>query len=202
MLRRACLTVAIVGGAWSSLAAQVTGTPSFNAPYRAFSRHEFGGTISFPSGQNLGLEGQYRFGYQRFDVGLRGGFVDPGGAADAIIVVGAEGRSRLIEHTESFPLDGALIVGLGGNFTSGSSQAIILGGLSLGRRIDPANSQVSIIPYAEPALFITSGGGAGTDLSFALGVGADFRLSSVFDARVSVAFGDVEGIAFSAVWVR
>jgi len=195
------LAVLLIGSAPSALA-QVTGTPSFNAPYRAFSRHEFGGTVSFPSGRNVGLEGQYRFGYQRFDLGLRGGLVDPGGVADAIIVVGAEGRGRLIEHTENFPLDGALIVGLGGNFTSGNSTAIILGGLSLGRRIDPANSQVSIIPYGEPALFITSGGGGGTDLQFALGLGADFRLSSVFDARVSVAFGDVEGIAFSAVWVR
>jgi hypothetical protein len=191
----------LLAGAGSALQAQVTGTPSFNAPYRAFERHEFGGTILFPANADIGLEGQYRFGYQRFDLGLRGGFVDPG-VGDAIVVVGAEGRTRLIQHTEDFPLDGALIVGLGGQFRSGTNLALITGGLSLGRRIDPANSQVSIIPYAEPAAYIRSGGGAGTDLLFAFGLGADFRLSRVFDARVSVAFGDVEGIAFSAVWVR
>ena len=202
MQRGFAVTLVLLAGTVSALPGQGTMTPSFNAPYRAFSKHEFGGTVSFPGGQNLGIEGQYRFGYQRFDLGLRGGLVDPGGAADAYVVLGAEGRGRLIQHTESFPLDGALIVGLAGQFPSGGSRAVITGGLSLGRRVDPANSQVSIIPYAEPALFITSGGGAGTDLGFALGLGADFRLSSVFDARVSVAFGDVEGIAFSAVWIR
>ena len=29
-------------------AAQATGMPTYNAPYRAFVRHEFGGTVSFP----------------------------------------------------------------------------------------------------------------------------------------------------------
>ncbi|MBI4500326.1 MAG: hypothetical protein HY700_04115 [Gemmatimonadetes bacterium] len=185
---------------WASAgAAQTTGTPSFNAPYRAFARHEFGGTISFPSGiPDLGIEGQYRFGYQRFDLGFRAGVVTQTGGGNKIIL-GAEGRTRVVTHTEEFPLDGALILGLGGNF-NGTSKGIIMGGLSLGRRVDPRDTQVSIVPYAEPALFIVSGGG--TDLQFALGLGADFRLSKVFDVRASVGLGDVEGIAFSAVWVH
>ena len=101
----------------------------------------------------------------------------------------------------NFPLDGALIVGLGGQFVSGSSLGLISGGLSLGRRVDPKDTQVSIVPYAEPTFYISSGAG-NTDTHFALGLGADFRLSKVFDARVSVGLGDVEGIAFSAVWVH
>src|SRR3977135_213686 len=99
--------------------AQTTGTPSFNAPYRAFTKHEFGGTISFPKNANIGLEGQYRFGYQKFDLGFRGGFIDLGNGAPTDVVIGAEGRSRVIEHTENFPFDGALIVGLGGSFIGG-----------------------------------------------------------------------------------
>jgi hypothetical protein len=187
-------------------AAQTTGMPSFNAPYRAFTKSEFGGTLSFPSnggafGGGLGLEGQYRFGYQKFDLGVRGGFFDPDGATGAFAVLGAEGRSRVITHTESFPLDGALVVGLGALFPSGASTAIISGGLSLGRRIDPKDSQVSIVPYVEPTVFITSGGGQ-TDAHFAFGLGGDFRLSKVFDARVGIGLGDIEGISFSAVWVH
>jgi hypothetical protein len=183
-------------------AAQTTGTPSFNAPYRAFTRHEFGGTLSFPNGYNIGVEGQYRFGYQNFDVGFRGGFLDPDfPGIDNVFVLGAEGRSRMITHTENFPFDGALIVGLAGQFGSGNSLGIVSGGLSLGRRVDPRDTDVSIVPYVEPTIFITSGNGA-TDAHFAFGLGADFRLSRVFDARVSVGLGDVEGIAFSAVWVH
>jgi hypothetical protein len=186
------LTTAAVG--------QTTGLPSFNAPYRAFTRSEFGGTLSFPNGGGVGLEGQYRFGYQKFDLGLRGGLLSPK-VGNAFVLIGAEGRSRMITHTENFPLDGALVVGLGGAFRSGASSAIISGGLSLGRRIDPKDAHVSIVPYAEPTIFISSGGGQ-TDINFAFGVGGDFRLSRVFDARVSLGFGDIEGISFSAVWVH
>ena len=195
----------------TSMLAQTTLTPSFNAPYRAFAKHEFGGTLSFPTGADFGIEGQYRFGYQRFDLGFRGGLVELGGGAPSDIRLGAEGRTRVVEHTESFPFDGALIVGLAGRFiggqtvgpvtVGGSSQAIISGGLSLGRRLDVKDSQVSIVPYAEPALLIVAGSG-NSDVGFALGLGADFRLSKVFDARVSVGLGDVEGISFSAVWVH
>ncbi|MBI4421258.1 MAG: hypothetical protein HY560_10565 [Gemmatimonadetes bacterium] len=196
------LVIAAVGlGGGETLQAQATGMPSFNAPYRAFARSEFGGTVSFPQGADLAIEGQLRFGYQKFDIGARGGFVDNPGGINASVLLGAEARGRVITHTEQFPLDGALVVGLGGNFRSGASTAIMVGGLSLGRRVDPRNSQVSIIPYGEPTIFITSGGGA-TILNFALGLGADFRLSRVFDVRASVGLGDIEGISVSAVWVH
>src|SRR6185436_15174340 len=175
MIRKSVI-LAVAAGAClvTSGAAQTTGTPSFNAPYRAFTKHEFGGTLSFPNGINYALEGQYRFGYQNFDLGFRGGFMDPGGGFDKIFLLGAEGRTRIFTHTEDFPVDGALVVGLGGNFVSGSSAAIISGGLSFGRRIDPKDSQVSIVPYGEPTLYLVSGNG-NTDVHFALGLGADFR---------------------------
>jgi hypothetical protein len=205
------IVLALFPVATLSSLAQTTGTPSFNAPYRAFNQHEFGATLSFPKNANIGLEGQYRFGYQKFDLGFRGGFVDLGNGAPTDVVVGAEGRTRVFEHTENFPFDGALIVGLAGSFiggqtvaginVGGSSTAIISGGLSLGRRVTPKDTQVSIVPYAEPVFYITSGNGR-TGTNFALGLGGDFRLSKVFDARVSVGLGDVEGIAFSAVWVH
>ena len=200
MKRNVLLVAALLSGMAAPLAGQATGTPSFNAPYRAFTRSEFGGTISFPSGANYGLEGQYRFGYENFDIGARGGLIDFGGGFTRAII-GVEARGRVITHTEQFPLDGAVVVGLGGSFGSGTSAALIVGGLSLGRRVDPKDSQVSIVPYGEPTLFIASGGGS-TSLNFALGLGADVRLSKVFDLRVSVGLGDIRGAAFSAVWVH
>jgi hypothetical protein len=190
MRRSLSLTVALTLCVVGVSAAQVTGMPSFDAPYRAFAQHEFGATLSFPSSGGAlgfpsggtGIEGQYRFGYQTF-------------------IVGATGRDRVLTHTEQFPLDGALVVGLGGEFNSNGHVFIIPAGLSLGRRIDFKDSPVSIVPYGEPVLFITSGGGT-TDVNFALGLGGDFRLSRAFDARVSVGLGDIEGVAVSAVWVH
>ena len=42
------------------LSAQSTGLPSFNAPYRAFQRSEFGGVLSFPNPGGTAFEGAYR----------------------------------------------------------------------------------------------------------------------------------------------
>lgn len=202
-MRRISTLVAGLGlvVAVGSATAQATGTPSFNAPYRAFAKSEFGGVISFPQGGGTALEGMYRFAFNEYDVGLRGGAFFPGGGLSATVLVGAEGRGRVLTHTESFPLDGAVVVGIGGNFRSGSSQLIVPGGLSLGRRLDVEGSQVSIVPYVQPTAFLVSGNGT-TDIKFGFGLGGDFRLSKVFDARVSVGLGDIEGFSLAAVWVH
>jgi hypothetical protein len=183
----------------TSLAAQATFTPSYNAPYRAFARHEFGGIISFPEDRDWALEGQYRFGSGVWDIGLRGGIAEPA-VGDAIFLVGAEGRARVITHTVDFPLDGAFILGGGFNFNGGTT-FIVPVGLSLGRRLDVEDSQVSIVPYAQPTMFFAAGGGD-TDLLFAFGFGGDFRLSRALDVRVSASLGDLEGVALGLVYVR
>ncbi|HEX9579923.1 MAG TPA: hypothetical protein VF970_02335 [Gemmatimonadales bacterium] len=206
MVRNTALLVlcALVGAA-TQAAAQATGTPSFNAPYRAFERHEFGGAISFNDfDAGTALEGMYRFASGEFDLGFRGGILFPDGPADERFLVGAEGRYRVITHTTDFPLDGALIFGGGFSFNGGTVfQAPV--GLSLGRRVDVEDSQVSIVPYVQPTLLIVNGpgfGGRDTDALFAVGVGGDFRLSRRFDARLSLGFGDLEGISIAAVWIR
>src|SRR5947208_13329388 len=61
------------------LGAQSTGLPSFNAPYRAFQRSEFGGVLSFPNPGGTAFEGAYRYASGDLDVGVRGGFHDPAG---------------------------------------------------------------------------------------------------------------------------
>ena len=69
------LAVAGVAGA----GAQATGTTTFNAPYRAFTRAEFGALLSFPNGGGTAFEGVYRMASGKFDIGFRGGLFDPSG---------------------------------------------------------------------------------------------------------------------------
>jgi len=190
-----------VGVGAGQAAAQATGTPSFNAPYRAFTRSEIGLILSFPSGGGgTAFEGAYRISSGKFDIGFKGGLFDPDGPGDATLLVGAEARQRVITHTPDFPLDGALILGIGGAFVSGNSTLFVPVGLSLGRRVDPQGSTISIVPYVQPTLLLVANGGS--DVLFALGLGADFRLSPRFDARISAGLGDLEGVSLSAVWVH
>jgi hypothetical protein len=187
--------------------AQATGLPSYNAPYRAFTRHEFGGAVSFADFDGrTAAEGMYRFASGAFDVGVRGGLLLSEGALDSRLLAGVEARYRVITHTVDFPLDGAMIFG-GGLQIDGGTDVWLPVGLSLGRRLDVENSQVSIVPYAQPAAAIVSRYlgpivGRDTDVIFGLGLGADFRLSRAFDVRVSLGLGDIEGISIAAVWIR
>src|SRR5256714_367120 len=154
-------------------------------------------------GGGTAFEGVYRYASGKFDIGLRGGFFSPGSGASTVVLAGVEARQRVITHTEDFPLDGALMVGAGANLVSGGSALIIPAGLSLGRRIDPQGSTVSIVPYVQPTFaFIV--GDFPSDLVFGFGVGADFRLSRVLDARVSGGLGDrpLTGVSIGAVWVH
>lgn len=187
-----------------SAAAQATGTASFNAPYRAFEKYEFGGTVSFNEGDLTGLEGQFRLGYKAFDIGFRGGVGLTSG--EDIFLLGTEGRGRVLSHGEQFPLDGALIVGFGLLTGAGATVFNIPAGLSVGRRLNVEGSEVSIVPYVQPTAFFQFGDVVDDfQFEFGLGIGADFRLSKFFDARVSVGFGTEgapEGLAISAVWVR
>jgi len=190
---------ALLAGA-TTLAAQATGTTTFNAPYRAFTRSEIGLLLSFPNGGGTAFEGAYRFASGKFDLGFKGGIFSPGGNAKTVLLAGVEARERVLTHTVDFPLDGALVVGVGGNFVSGASTLIVPVGLSLGRRIDPPGSQVSIVPYVQPTMFLVADGGS--NVNFTLGIGADFRLSRVFDARLSAGLGDLKGVSIGAVWVH
>lgn len=198
MLRTTALLTMVLASAGTTLAAQATAMPSFNAPYRAFERSELGAVISFPDGSSTGFEGVYRFASGKLDLGFRGGVLDVEGG-DAIFLLGAEARQRVIAHSEDFPLDGALILGVGA-WLGDNSFLIIPAGLSLGRRINVEDSQVSIIPYVQPTMYVTIGDEV--DLSFNLGLGGDFKLTKRFDARIAAAIGDFEGISIGAVWLR
>jgi hypothetical protein len=179
--------------------AQETGTPVFSAPYRAFSTHELGLSLSAPEGADLGLEGFYSFASGRNDFGLRVGFLDSDDDAD--LVLGGRFRARLLTHSQDFPLDGALTVGVGAVFYDGSTVLRVPIGLSLGRRIDDRSSGMSFVPYLHPVLIPTFSEGD-DELELALGLGLDIRLTRRFDLRVSGSVGDLEGFAVTFAWVR
>lgn len=200
MLRKTVLLMFALVAVATTARAQATGTPSYNAPYRAFERSEIGIVVSFPNGGSTAFEGVYRMANGRFDLGFRAGILDTQGAGDAIILLGAEARQRVITHSTDFPLDGALLVGIGARLVSDFSVLLVPVGLSLGRRIDVEGSQVSIVPYVQPTLMLAFGDNS--DVGFTLGLGADFRLTRRFDARVSAGIGDFEGISIAAIWVH
>jgi hypothetical protein len=192
-----CITAIALALFVSVAAAQATFTPSYNAPYRAFETHEFGGTFSFPKGaRDFAIEGQYRFGHGRFDVGLRGGFIDFTGGSE--FVLGIEGRGRVLDHTQGqFPLDGAVVIGIG-TFDF-DAWTVPSAGISLGRRVNLDG--FSFVAYGQPTLFVFTNGD--TDMEFGLGLGGDFKVGQALDLRVSVGlFDGPEGVAASLVWVR
>lgn len=194
--------VALMAAIAGRMAAQETGTPVFKAPYRAFTSHEFGGNLSFPSGAaNFALEGFYGYGHGAFDIGFRGGFEDLEGNGDTRILLGADFRTRVIRATDRFPLDGAFTLGAGLNAGDGPDLFLVPIGLSLGRRFLLEGSKVSFVPYVHPVL-VPRFSSDDSDLDAALGLGVDIRFSNSVDFRVSGGVGDIEGISLGLAVVR
>jgi hypothetical protein len=190
----------LLSGVAPSAVAQTVGTPVFMAPYRAFTRSEISGTFSDP-GAGWALEGAYRYGQGKFDVGFRAGIlnVSSDGGDDAVqFLAGVDVRFRVIEHTEDFPLDGALTGGVGGSFGD-FSQGFIPVGLSLGRRVELEDG-FSFVPYLQPVIGFTFGDES--DAIFAVGLGVDFKLSKTFDLRITGGLGDIDGIGIGFAWIR
>src|SRR5260370_27093274 len=114
---------ALLAGA-TPLAAQATGTTTFNAPYRAFTRSEIGLLLSFPNGGGTAFEGAYRFASGKFDLGFKGGLFSPGGNAKTVLLAGGEARERVLTPTADVQPGVALAGRGGGRFGLGVSSQI------------------------------------------------------------------------------
>ncbi len=200
MVQRLFLVLGLAGLAAGRASAQSTGTPVFSAPYRAFKTNELGVSLSDPGGPGWALEGFYHRGWRKFDVGFRGGFMDFK-TGPTLVLIGADFRARVLTYSESFPLDGAVTVGLGGNFGGGQSTGIIPLGISLGRRIQLEGSHISFVPYAHPVISPTFGNGGG-DVLFTLGLGVDVQFTQSIDLRVNGGLGDLDGVSVSVAFLR
>lgn len=205
MRRRLCggLLVAACVALASESAAQETGTPIFKAPYRAFTNHEFGASLSDPGdAASFALEGFYRYGRGPNDFSLRAGFADGTGALGTRFLLGGNFRTRVVSYSETFPLDGALTVGLGTNLGDGDDVFYIPVGVSLGRRFELEGSKTSFIPYLHPVIVPVLGSGGGDDVGFALGLGVDIRFSDSWAIRASGGLGDIEGVGVSLAYLQ
>lgn len=184
--------------ATAPLAAQSTGTPVYQAPYRAFATSELALSLSDP-GAGFAFEGSYRTGLStRSDIGIRVGLLDADGSTP--LLLGGDYRIRLLDHNESFPLDGSFTFGLGIATSDGFTQGYLPVGFSMGRRILVEGSQVSLVPYLHPVLTPRFGDADGVD--FSLGFGLDARVTPRLDVRFSAAIGDQDGVAFTVAWLR
>jgi hypothetical protein len=194
------LALAVVMVAVAS--AQTIGTPIFKGPYRNFKTSELAGYISDPGeGVSIALEGEYRLARPNFDFGLRAAYLDGSGNLANAFGVGIDGRATLVRHSEQFPLDGSLTAGLGALFSDGNSHFYIPLGISLGRQVLLEGSKVSFTPYVAPVITPNFGDGP-DDVLFGLGLGVDIALSRTFDARVSGALGDYDGVGIGLAWHR
>ena len=124
-------------------------------------RYEIGANVS--DAGNIAIEGFYGFSHTgaRWDFAIRGGVQDNGDCdgCKAGLLIGLDARYRVIDQSDDFPLDGALITGAGAHLVSGGSRLFIPIGLSLGRRVQFENSNSSLVPYVEPVIIPTFGDG-------------------------------------------
>jgi hypothetical protein len=196
------LVLGLLAGGADVAVAQETGTPIFKAPYRAFTSHEFGASLSDPGeGVSLALEGFYRYGRAANDFSIRGGFADLNGSAGTRILLGGDFRTQVLTYSESFPLDGSVTLGLGANVGDGPDRYFIPVGISLGRRFNLEGSNTTFVPYVHPVVVPTFGSGD-SDVNFALGLGVDIRFSDQWAVRASGGLGDIEGVGVSVAYIR
>jgi opacity protein-like surface antigen len=205
MPRNVCggiLVLALLGGVAGVASAQETGTPIFKAPYRAFTSHEIGVSLSDPGeGISLALEGFYRYGKDANDFSVRGGFADLNGSGGTRLLLGGDFRTQVVSYSESFPLDGSLTLGVGANVGDGPDAYYIPVGVSLGRRFELEGSSTTFVPYAHPVIVPTFGGGD-SRVDFALGLGVDINFSQQWAVRASGGIGDIDGVGISVAYIR
>jgi opacity protein-like surface antigen len=197
------LALTLLAGAAGTAAAQETGTPIFKAPNRAFDNHEFGLSISDPGeGAGAAVEGFYRYGTGPYDFSVRGGFEDFNGPGSALLL-GGDFRTQVIHYSDSFPLDGAITLGLGGVLGSDVDDFFLLPvGISLGRTFTLENSSTIFVPYVHPVIAPIFGGAGDDDVLFSLGLGVDIKFSDRWAVRASGGLGDIEGVGISIAYLR
>jgi hypothetical protein len=172
-----------------AVAAQVF-TPTFLAPRQGSSLGVY--ASDFDVG-DLAVEGILRRGFGTFDLGLRAGIVDAGGAD---FTIGGEYRNPISVGTA--PID--LAVTGGAQALIGDADVVGLqAGVTLGTTIVPGTFAFS--PYVHPRIaFIDGPGEDGFDSDLLAEIGADFTLANRAAIRLAIGLDDVGadwGIGFS-----
>jgi hypothetical protein len=187
---------------WAKLsAAQETGTPMFKAPYRAFTTHELGASLSDYEGVTFALEGFYRYGNGPNDLSVRGGFSDLQDDLGNQVLVGGDFRTQILTYSDAIPLDGSLTAGFGASIGDGPDFFRLPVGISLGRRFEVEGSETTFVPFAHPVIVPRFGTGE-DDVDFALGLGVDMRFGGSLAVRASGGLGDIEGVGLGLALIR
>lgn len=185
------LFVSALALAGTQASAQELFTPMYKAPYRAFTDYELGVGFSQPTGADYALEAFYGLGRGRNDFGLGVAYIN-GDFGTSNVTLGGNFRTRVLQSSQDFPLDGALTLGLGAVFGDGPTLFTVPVGLSIGRRVVLEGSDISFVPYLMPTMMPTFGNGD-SEVDFDLGLGVDVRLSPRLDVRLSGGLGDARG---------
>ena len=200
-MRRSLLAVVSLVVLATPVLAQETGTPVFLSSQRLFDRTAFGVSLSDPGNSGLALEGYYRVASgPSADFGVRIGFANPDYTSATAFLIGGDYRIRLLHHTEDFPLDGALTLGVGASLLDNNNHVYVPVGFALGRQILLENSTTSFVPYVTPALIPTFADNSSLD--FAVGIGVDIKFGSDFLMNVGGSFGDIDGLSASFSWLH
>jgi len=200
-MRRSLLAVVSLFVLATPLLAQETGTPVFLSSQRVFDKSAFGVSISDPGNSGLALEGNYRVASgPSADFGVRIGFRNPNNTNATAFLIGGDYRMRLLHHTEDFPLDGALTLGVGASLLDNDNHFYVPVGFALGRQILLENSTTSFVPYVTPAFIPTFADNSSLD--FAVGIGVDIKFGAEFLMNVGGSFGDIDGLSASFSWLH
>ena len=200
-MRRSLLAVVSLAVLAVPAVAQETGTPVFLGSQRLFDKSAFGVSVSDPGNSGIAFEGYYRVAKgPTQDFGLRIGFADPEGSSSTAFLIGGDYRARLLNHSDNFPLDGALIVGVGASLVEGANALFVPVGFALGRQILLENSSTSFVPYVTPTFIPTFADN--TDLNFAVGLGVDIKFGANFSMNIGGSFGDLDGLSASFSWLH
>jgi opacity protein-like surface antigen len=199
-MRRSLLTAVLLAVVASPAIAQETGTPVLMGSERLFQKYDFGVSLSGP-GSGYALEGFYRSAAgPTADFGFRAGYADPSGDAKSTFLIGADYRLRLINHSDNFPMNGSLVVGVGGSLATGQNVLYVPVGFAMGRTILLENSSTSFAPYVTPTLVPAFADNS--DLLFTMGLGVDIKFGQQFDLNVGGAIFDQDGFSVSFSWLH
>lgn len=200
-MRRSLLAVVSLAVLAVPAVAQETGTPVFLSSQRLFDKSAFGVSVSDPGNSGIAFEGYYRSARGATqDFGLRIGFADPEGSSSTAFLIGGDYRARLLNHSDNFPLDGALIVGVGASLLEDANALFVPVGFALGRQILLENSTTSFVPYVTPTFIPTFANDS--DLNFAVGLGVDIKFGTNFSMNIGGSFGDLDGLSASFSWLH
>lgn len=200
-MRRSLLAVVVLAVLAVPAFSQETGTPVFLSSQRLFDKSAFGVSVSDPGNSGIAFEGYYRAAKgPTQDFGLRIGFADPEGSGSTAFLIGGDYRARLLNHSDNFPLDGALVVGVGASLVEGANALFVPVGFALGRQILLENSTTSFVPYVTPTFIPTFADD--TDLNFSVGLGVDIKFGANFSMNVGGSFGDLDGLSASFSWLH